>query len=262
MPDVTCTVSVKVPDAVAVTFTVKVHDPDFGIAAALRAMLALPAMVTAPPQELDGLAVAAMVMPAGRVSTKATPERFAGLAAGFAMLNVNVDVPLTGMVAGLKVKAIAGGAMTVRTAEAVFPVPPSVDVTWAVFVKLPGAPAKILTAKVQDAAGAREPPARLMACVPATAVTVPPQDPVTFAGFAIAIPAGSVSVTPRPVREPELDAGFEIVKVRETAPFSGAERLPNARVSDGGFSVSFSVWVAAVNVPATAVMVGAAVLSE
>ena len=123
--DVTCTLAVKLPAVTAVTLTATVHDPAGDTAPPLNPMVALPAAaVTTPPHEFDTLGVAVTVTPAGRVATNATPEMLPGLTAGFVIANVKVDAPLTAILCGLKLKPIAGGAITLRTAEAVFPVPP------------------------------------------------------------------------------------------------------------------------------------------
>ena len=84
-------------------------------------------VVTVPPQTA---AVAfATVSPVGSVSVKATPVSGSRLAAGLVIVKVSDVVPLIGIVVGLNDFAIDGGASTLIEADAVPPVPPSVDVT-------------------------------------------------------------------------------------------------------------------------------------
>src|SRR5512144_2645845 len=71
----------------------------------------------------------ATVSPVGRVSVNATPVSATALAAGLVMVKVNDVVAFSAMPAGLKTLAIDGGATTLIDAEAVPPVPPSVEVT-------------------------------------------------------------------------------------------------------------------------------------
>src|SRR2546430_2305303 len=84
-------------------------------------------VVSVPPQTV-ALALAT-VSPVGRGSVKPTPVRATVLPAGLVIVNVSEVVALSAIVLGLKAFAIDGGATTVRVAEAVPPVPPSVEVT-------------------------------------------------------------------------------------------------------------------------------------
>ena len=84
-------------------------------------------VVSVPPQTVaEALAT---VRPVGSVSVNATPVKATVLAAGFVMVNVSDVVALSPIVAGLNTLAIDGGATTLTLAEAVPPVPPSVEVT-------------------------------------------------------------------------------------------------------------------------------------
>lgn len=84
-------------------------------------------VVSVPPQTVaEALAT---VKPVGNVSVNATPVKATVLAAGFVMVNVSDVVALSPIVAGLNTLAIDGGATTLTLAEAVPPVPPSVEVT-------------------------------------------------------------------------------------------------------------------------------------
>jgi len=84
-------------------------------------------VVSVPPQT-DEVALAT-VSPVGSVSLKATPVSDAALAAGLVMVNVSEVVALRAILLGLKTLAIDGGASTLTLADAVPPVPPSVEVT-------------------------------------------------------------------------------------------------------------------------------------
>lgn len=100
---------------------------------------------------------------------------------------------------------VTGGgpaATTTKLADAVPPVPPSIDVTAPVtlFCVPPEVPVTF-AAKVHEALGASVAPARLMVPDPAVAVIVPPpQLPVSPFGAETTRPAGNVSVKPTPVR--------------------------------------------------------------
>ncbi len=84
-------------------------------------------VVSVPPQTV---AVAlATVRPVGNVSVNATPLRATALAAGLVMVNVSDVVAFSAMLLGLNTLAMDGGATTLIAAEAVPPVPPSVEVT-------------------------------------------------------------------------------------------------------------------------------------
>src|SRR5271156_930449 len=151
-------------------------------------------VVTVPPHTVAE--AFATVRPTGRVSVKATPVRAIVLEAGLVMVNCNVVVAVSAIAAGVKDLAIDGGATTEVLAEAVAPVPPSVEVTAAVVLFC--RPAEIpvtLIEKVQEALDARVAPERLMAAVPCVAVMVPPpQVPERPFGVEITKPAGNVSL--------------------------------------------------------------------
>lgn len=122
-------------------------------------------VVSVPPQTVaDPLA---MVIPVGRVSEKATPVRAEVLAPGLVRVNVNDEVAFTAIPAGLNTFTIAGGAITFRLAEAVPPVPPSVDVVFPVVLFcVPALMPVTLIEKVQDPLEVIVAPKRLIALVP------------------------------------------------------------------------------------------------
>ena len=109
-------------------------------------------VVSVPPQTVAE--AFATVKPVGSVSVKATPVKATAFAAGFVIVNVSEVVAFSAMLDGLKTLAIDGGATTLMLAEAVPPVPPSVEVTLPVvlFCK-PAAIPVTFTANVQEAVG-------------------------------------------------------------------------------------------------------------
>ena len=165
----------------------------------------LPEPATAVPVPLHVLVSpfgVATTIPAGSVSANASPVSATVLAAGFVIVNVNEVVPFSGIAAAPKVFAIDGGATTFTLAEAVPPVPPSVEVTAPVvlFLTLAAVPVTF-TENVQEVEAAKLPPLRLITPVACVAVIVPPpQVPVSPFGVEITSPAGKVSVNPVPVR--------------------------------------------------------------
>ena len=127
--EVTWTLLFLTPAVVPVTLTETVQ---VALAASVppeRLMLPDPATAVAvPPQVLFRPFGVATTRPAGKLSVKAIPVRLAGF--GLLMLNVNEVVPFSGMLAAPKDLVIVGGAaITMMLAEAVPPVPPSVEVT-------------------------------------------------------------------------------------------------------------------------------------
>jgi hypothetical protein len=121
-------------------------------------------VVSVPPQTVaEALAT---VKPVGSVSVNATPVKATVFAAGFVMVNVSDVVVLSPIVAGLNTLAIDGGATTVTLAEAVPPVPPSVEVTLPVvlFCK-PAAMPVTFTENTQELLAARLAPVRLITLV-------------------------------------------------------------------------------------------------
>jgi hypothetical protein len=167
--------------------------------APVRAIPVGAVVVRVPPQTVaEALAT---VSPVGSVSVNATPVSATAFAAGLVMVKVRDVVAFKEIVAGLNILAIDGGATTLTLAEAVPPVPPSVEVTLPlVLFCVPAEIPVTLTEKVHDALAASVAPVRLITLVPAVAVIVPPpQVPVRPLGVEITSPAGSVSLNPTPV---------------------------------------------------------------
>jgi hypothetical protein len=130
------------------------------------------------------------------------------------------------------------GPITVICADAVSPLPASVEVT--ALVTLFCAPAVVpitFTAKVHAASPTRVVPDRLTLLEPAAAVIVPfPQVPVSPFGVATVSPVGKVSVKPMPLKDdPEL--GFDRLKVKEMLPFRATLAAPNCFATVGGSNV-------------------------
>jgi hypothetical protein len=174
--DVTVVVLVKVPDAVAITFSVIVQlapegsvnpdseTPDPPGAAAIDPLA---------PHELVKPLGEATTIPPGRLSAKLTPvsaELF-----GLLIEKLSTVVPFTGTNTGENAFVIAGGTSTTRVADAAAPVPPSVDVIAPVVLFLvPAVVPVTLTTMEQELFAARFPPVSVMLPDPATAVSVPP----------------------------------------------------------------------------------------
>ena len=119
-----------VPNAAPVTVTWKVQGEPTEMVAPPRLITPVPAVVVrVPVPQTLFVEESITVKPEGKVSVKATPARSTVLAAGFVKVKVRLVVPLTGMLAAPKTLAIVGGATTLVEAEAVRPVPPSIEVT-------------------------------------------------------------------------------------------------------------------------------------
>jgi hypothetical protein len=226
-------VLVYCPEAAPVTVTLNWHWLLTAIVAPVSAIPVGAVVVSVPPQTV---AVAfATVSPVGNVSVKATPVSATVFAAGLVMVNVSEVVAFRAMLLGLNTLAIDGGATTLIEAEAVPPVPPSVEVTLPVVLFcVPAAIPVTFTEKVQEPLAAIVPPLRLITFVPAVAVIVPaPHVPVRPFGVEITRPAGSVSLKATPVSATVV-LGLVMVKLSEVDPFSGMLAAPKAFVMVGG----------------------------
>lgn len=126
--DVTAAVVlVYCPEVVPVTVTLNVQWSLAAMLAPARMTVAGARVVNAPPHTVE--VELATVRPAGRMSVNATPVNAVVLSVGLMMVNVSVVVAFRAMVDGVNTLAIEGGAMTLMLAEAVPPVPPSLEVT-------------------------------------------------------------------------------------------------------------------------------------
>ena len=152
-----------------------------------------------------------------------------------------------------KALEMEGGATTLTLAEAVVPLPPSVEVTLPVTLFwTPAAVPVTFTENEQGVPGARAAPERLTTPVPAVAVIVPPpQDPLNPLGVETVSPAGSVSLKPMPCSVvPELI--FARLKVKLVEPFSGIVAAPNDLVKFAGGAITVTDAVDVFPVPAFA----------
>lgn len=119
-----------IPVAVAVTFTLNVHEELPVSAAPLRLTLvpAAVAVIVPPPQLPVSPFGVEITSPDGNASLNAIPLSDAD-EFGFVMLKLNVLVPFAAIEDGANVLVIVGGAITFRVAVLlVVPVPPSLDV--------------------------------------------------------------------------------------------------------------------------------------
>lgn len=200
----------------------------------------------------------------GKVSENATPLRSA-VEFGLVRVNVIVEVPLVGMLAGEKAFAIDGGVNTVTVAEAVFPVPPFVEVTAPVVLFcVPAAVPVTFTEKLQLLFVGMVAPERLTLFIPCAAVIAPPsvaqEPPLSPFGVDTANPAGSVSVKATPVSEVVFATGFVIVNVKLVVPFTGIVAAPKAFAIDGGATTVSVAVLLAVPVPPLVELIAPVVL--
>ena len=140
------------PAVSPVTVTLKVHDVIAGSVAPVRTIELEPvgAVTGVPLQEaLDPLNT---TTPGGKLSVNPTPARATGF--GFVIVKINRAFAPSGIEVGLKILLMLGGPKTVKVADAVFPAPPSLDVTEVVVLfKMPAVVAVTFTLTVQVAPG-------------------------------------------------------------------------------------------------------------
>src|SRR5882724_8160024 len=177
----------------------------------------------------------ATVRPVGSVSVKAIPVSGFALATGFVIVNVSDVVAFRAIPVGLKTFAIDGGASTPRLADAVPPVPPSVDATFPVVLFfVPAVVPVTFTENVHELLAARLAPDRLITFVACVAVIVPPpQLPVKPLGVDTARPVGKVSLKATPVSV-SVVLLFWMVKVNDVEAFNGMLAAPHAWMITGG----------------------------
>src|SRR5258708_3926025 len=213
------------PDAAPVTVTENGQDPAATVMLAPLSEIVVGLVVVRVPPQTE-LELVATVKPAGRVSVKPTPVSVAVLPIGWLMLKFSDVVWFRGMLLGTKILLTLGGATTVKTAVAVAPVPPSVDVTAPVVLFLVPLPSPFTsTEKVHDDPAAGEavsvPPDKLIVVLFCTAVIVPaPQEPVTFGGLATATFVGRSSGNATPLRGLAV-FGFVMAELSMLVPPNG-----------------------------------------
>jgi hypothetical protein len=183
------------PDAVPVTFTLKVQEPLAATVAPLRLIVLDPAvavMVPPPHEPVSPLGVAT-TRPLGRLSVNATPVSVTAVFE-FVIVKLRVVVPFSGMVDGVNDFAMAGGATTMMLVLDVLPVPPSRELTVTLLFLIPADVPVTFTVTVQEPLAATVPPDRLTVLDPATAVVVPPHVLFRLGVDATTRPLGRLSV--------------------------------------------------------------------
>jgi len=190
------------------------------------------APVRVPLQLLLTFGELATCIPEGKVSLTARPVSVTVLPDGLVMVRVSVEVPFTVMLVGENDLAIVGATSTARVAEAVPPVPPSVELTVPVVLFLtPVLVAVTLTEMVHEALAASVPPDQLIELEPAVAVIVPVlQVPPCVA---TTNPEGKLSVKATPLRLVPV-FGLVRVKVRVLFAFSATDVGENDLLMVGG----------------------------
>ena len=226
------------PTVTPVTFTEIAHEELAATAPPVKLTEADPAVAVAvPPHVFVSPLGVDTTIPAGKVSVNATPVSATVLAVGLVMVMVSEDVALSAILVGLNALAIEGGATTAMLAEAVPPVPPSVELTAPVVLFcVPPAVPVTFSEKVHDVLAANDAPERLTTFVPCVAVIVPPpQLPVKPLGVDTTRPAGKVSLNPIPVSVVVV-FGLLTVKLKEVDPFRRMLAAPKALPRVGGVS--------------------------
>jgi len=216
------------------------HEEDGGRLPPSMLMLLAPAvaLMVAPEQELLRPFGVANRSPDGKVSLKPTLLK-AVVAFGFVRVKVSETTPPGEVPTKLNDSLMEGDKITATLANAVPPVPPSVEVTAPVVLFCtPVAVAVTFTLKVQDALVDSAPLERLMVLLPAVAVIVPPlQEPVSPLGVETTSPAGNVSVKAMPLKE-AVEFGFATTKLKLVLPFSAMDATANDLVMSGGATLA------------------------
>jgi hypothetical protein len=147
------------------------------------------------------------------------------------------DVELfKGMLAAPNDLVIVGGAVDVRVAFDVLPVPALAEVTVTLLFFTPPVVAVTFAPTRQDAPGAKAAPVRLTDVEPAVAIAVPPQVLLSPLGVVTTKPAGKLSVNATPVIETTLAAGFVMRKLSEVEPFTATLAAPKDFAMTGGLA--------------------------
>ena len=211
-----------------VTATLKLQDAPGARVAPLMLILPAPGgAVIDPPLQLPVSPLGVEITnPVARVLENETPVN-ATTWFGFITLNVKGRLAPFGIAAAENVSMIVGGCATMIVAEAVVPVPPSVDAIAPVTLLIvPSVVPTTLTVRVHVPLAPTIPPLSAMLVETATAVAVPPQLFTIPAGFATCSPTGSASVKLSPLK----DDGFKLAIVNVSA------EVPLGAISDGANS--------------------------
>jgi hypothetical protein len=188
-------VLVNDPAVAPVTVTLNWHVPLAATVAPLKLIPVGAVVVSVPPHTVAVPLVT--VSPVGSASVNPTPVSDIVLGDGLVIVNCNDVVVFSAIEFGLNALAIDGGAITVRFADAVLPVPPSFEVTApVVLVYAPAVAPVTVTLNWHVPLAAIVAPVSAIP-VGAVLVRVPPH---TVAVPLVTVnPAGSVSVNPTPV---------------------------------------------------------------
>jgi hypothetical protein len=218
-------VFVFVPVVVAVTLMEKVQEAVAPSVAPDKLTLDEPAVAVRvpPPQDPVRPLGVETTSPEGKLSVK--PTLVSDEALGFVTVKLKLVALLRGMAGAPNDSVIVGGAVpatTLTLADAVSPMPPSVEVTFpVVLVLLPVLLPLMFTEKVQFELAGKVAPLKLMVPAPAAAPSAPPpQTPEKPFGVATTSPEGSVSLNPTPVRD-VFKFVFPTVKLKVDVPLSG-----------------------------------------
>jgi hypothetical protein len=224
------------PAATPATLTEKVHELFAAIVPPVRVIevLLFFAVIVPDPQEPVRSLGAATWSPVGRLSVNATPPRLCA-AFGLVIVKLKLVVPFSGIVAAPNTLLIVGGVTTVTLAEAVPPVPPSVElIAVVVLFFTPTVVPVTFTEKVHVPFTASVAPDRVIELPPAVAVIVPPPHvPVCPFGVDTTRPAGNESENAMLLRLCVV-FGLVMVKLRLVLPFSGIVGAPNVLLIVGG----------------------------
>ena len=246
--DVTALVVLSfVPAVSAVTFTVNVQEAVAATIAPDKLIAPEPAdaVMVPPPHDPVSPFGVEITRPLGRASANATPDN-ADDPFGFVTVKASDVVAFSPMLADPNDFAMVGGrvpgAVTPRSADAVPPLPPSVEVTvLVVLVFVPSEVTFTVTLKVHEALAASVAPDRVTDPDPAVAVMVPPpQEPVNPFGVETMRPEGKVSVKATPVSAEDA-FGFVIVKFRIVVPLRTILELVNPFAMLGGATTAPAV---------------------
>jgi len=191
--DVTCTLLFFTPVVVPVIFNETVQEAPGARLAPLRLVEEDPATAVAVPLHVefrfDGVAT---TNPAGKLSVKAIPLNVK-FASGLVTVKVRLVVPFSGTVVAPNALRMVGGFITVRFAEAVFPLPASDESIVTLLLKTPSVVPCTFTV-IKHVPTGRVAFAKLIVPAPAVAVIVPPHPLTTLGVVATTKLAGRLSV--------------------------------------------------------------------
>jgi len=221
------TLLLAVPATVPFTFTVIVHEAPAARLAPVKLIVPEPAVAVGVVLHVfvKPLGVATTSVPGaafGKVSVKEIPFRVeTALLLGFVIVSVRLVVPFRGMVEAPKTLFMVGGLMTFRLADAVFPLPASLEFMVTLFGFTPSEVPVTSTLTVQGLPlTGKAAFAKLMLVAPALAVTLPPQP---FTTFGVAATTKPLTVPPEVRSSAKLESivvtfGLVIEKVIVLVP--------------------------------------------